>query len=128
MYERGDRGEQQYSKQGEKPAHRGCHSMNVPEAASRRTRVRLPADVDAAVRGLRERRPAGGGQATSASRGGRSSSTGELKTEGKLGFWRWLSMWVGVAGTYRQNDSVDVVYQRNGKPVVATKLPLEPLA
>ena len=51
----------------------------------------------------------------------------ELKTEGKLGFWRWLSMWVGVAGTYRQNDSVDVVYRRNGKRVVATKLPLEPL-
>ena len=52
----------------------------------------------------------------------------ELKTEGKLSAWRWLSMWVGIAGTYRQNDSVDVVYQRNGKPVVATKLPLEPLS
>lgn len=51
----------------------------------------------------------------------------ELKTEGKLGFWRWLSLWVGVAGTYRQNDSVDVAYQRAGKPVVAAKLPLEPL-
>jgi hypothetical protein len=51
----------------------------------------------------------------------------ELKEEGKLGFWRWLSMWVGVAGTYRQNDSVDVVYHRAGKPVVAAKLPLEPL-
>jgi hypothetical protein len=36
-------------------------------------------------------------------------------------------MWVGVAGTYRQNDSVDVVYHRAGKPVVAAKLPLEPL-
>ena len=34
---------------------------------------------------------------------------------------------VGVAGTYRQNDSVDVAYQRGGKPVVAAKLPLEPL-
>jgi len=51
----------------------------------------------------------------------------ELRTEGKLGFWRWLSMWVGVAGTYRQNDSVDVAYERGGKPVVATRLPLEPL-
>lgn len=50
----------------------------------------------------------------------------ELRSEGKLGFWRWLSMWVGVAGTYRQNDSVDVVYQRGGRRVVATKLPLEP--
>ena len=50
----------------------------------------------------------------------------ELKGEGQLGFWRWLSMWTGVAGTYRQNDSVDVVYERNGKRVVAAKLPLEP--
>ena len=50
-----------------------------------------------------------------------------LRSEGKLGFWRWLSMWVGIAGTYRQNDSVDVAYQRDGKPVVAAKLPLEPL-
>ncbi len=51
----------------------------------------------------------------------------ELRTEGKLGFWRWLSLWVGVAGTYRQNDSVDVAYRRGGKPVVASRLPLEPL-
>jgi hypothetical protein len=49
----------------------------------------------------------------------------ELRTEGKLGFWRWLSMWVGIAGTYRQNDSVDVVYERGGRRVVATRLPLE---
>ena len=51
----------------------------------------------------------------------------ELRTEGRLGFWRWASILVGVAGTYRQNDSVDVVYQRDGRRVVATKLPLEPL-
>lgn len=51
----------------------------------------------------------------------------ELRSEGKLGFWRWASILVGIAGTYRQNDSVDVVYQRDGRRVVATKLPLEPL-
>ena len=51
----------------------------------------------------------------------------ELKTEGRLGFWRWTSILVGIAGTYRQNDSVDVVYQRGGRRAVATKLPLEPL-
>ena len=51
----------------------------------------------------------------------------ELKSEGKLGFWRWTSIFVGIAGTYRQNDSVDVVYQRGGRRVVATKLPLESL-
>ena len=50
-----------------------------------------------------------------------------LKSEGKLGFWRWLSLWIGIAGTYRQNDSVDVAYRRGGKPVVAARLPLEPL-
>ena len=57
--------------------------------------------------------------------GGRLLFDRELKAEGKLGFWRWLSMWVGVAGTYRQNDSVDVVYERGGRRVVAAKLPLE---
>ena len=33
----------------------------------------------------------------------------ELATEGRLGFWRWLSLFVGVAGTYRKNEVVDVV-------------------
>lgn len=48
----------------------------------------------------------------------------ELRKEGRLGFWRWASILVGVAGTYRQNDSVDVVYERAGRRVVATGLPL----
>jgi hypothetical protein len=50
-----------------------------------------------------------------------------LKQEGRLGFWRWTSIFLGVAGTYRQNDSIDVVYEANGRRVVAAKLPLEPL-
>lgn len=49
-----------------------------------------------------------------------------LAKEGRLGFWRWLSLFLGVAGTYRQNDSVDVVYRVNGQRVVATGLPLLP--
>ncbi len=49
-----------------------------------------------------------------------------LAKEGKLGFWRWMSIALGVAGTYRKNDSVDVVYERDGRRVVATGLPLEP--
>jgi hypothetical protein len=100
--------------------------MNVPENASRGTRVRLPADVvrpfEVYVNGVHQE------EGTDFRIEGRTLLFDrELKTEGKLGFWRWLSMWVGVAGTYRQNDSVDVAYQRSGKPVVATKLPLEPL-
>jgi len=49
----------------------------------------------------------------------------ELKKEGKLGFWRWfLGAW-GV-GTYRQNDSVDVSYERNGRPALVEGLDIEP--
>jgi len=47
-----------------------------------------------------------------------------LAREGRLGFWRWLSLFLGVAGTYRQNDSVDVVYQADGRRVVANALPM----
>jgi hypothetical protein len=48
-----------------------------------------------------------------------------LAREGKLGFWRWLSLFLGAAGTYRQNDSVDVVYQSEGRRTVASGLPFE---
>ena len=46
-----------------------------------------------------------------------------LAKEGRLGFWRWASIVLGVAGTYRQNDSVDVVYQAGGRREVASGLP-----
>jgi len=49
-----------------------------------------------------------------------------LAREGRLGFWRWLSLFLGVAGTYRQNDSVDVVYEVDGRRVVAAGLLLLP--
>jgi hypothetical protein len=100
--------------------------MKVSEGARTATRVRLPADVtrpfEVYVNGVPQQE------------GGDFRVEGrtlvfdrELKTEGKLGFWRWTSIFVGVAGTYRQDDSVDVVYQRDGRRVVATKLPVEPL-
>lgn len=47
-----------------------------------------------------------------------------LAMEGKLGFWRWTSLFFGIAGTYRQNDSVDVVYDVGGRRFVATGLPI----
>lgn len=43
-----------------------------------------------------------------------------LEREGRLGFWRWLGMFLGVAGSYRKNDTVDVVYDLNGRRTVAT--------
>ncbi len=42
-----------------------------------------------------------------------------LKKEGQLGAWRWLSMLLGIAGTYRQNDVVDLVYEQGGRRLVA---------
>jgi len=100
--------------------------MNVVDEAPARTRVRLPAEVtrpfEVYVNGIRQE------EGSDFEIAGRTLVFHRaLRTEGKLGVWRWLSMWVGVAGTYRQNDSVDVVYQRGGRRVVATKLPLEPL-
>ena len=44
----------------------------------------------------------------------------ELAQEGRLGFWRWLSMFMGIAGTYRRNDTVDLVYDRDGRREVAS--------
>jgi hypothetical protein len=46
----------------------------------------------------------------------------ELKQEGRLGFWRWASIVFGVAGTYRQNDVVDVVYESGGRRAVVSGL------
>ena len=45
-----------------------------------------------------------------------------LAKEGRLGFWRWTSMFLGLVGTYRKNDSVDVHYTRAGEPQVAIYL------
>ena len=86
-------------------------------------RVHLPADVgqdfDVYVNGVRQepgrdfRRE-----------GGELVFERRLAKEGRLGFWRWLSLFLGVAGTYRQNDSVDVIYDRQGRRVVVSDLPL----
>jgi hypothetical protein len=99
--------------------------MKVGEESTTRTRVRLPRDVvrpfEVYVNGVPQR------EGDDFDVDGRTLVFDrELKTEGKLGFWRWTSIFVGVAGTYRQNDSVDVVYTRGGRRVVAAKLPLEP--
>jgi hypothetical protein len=54
----------------------------------------------------------------------------ELAQEGRLGFWRWISLFFGIAGTYRKNDTVDIVFTRDGRRTVesleATPLPAAP--
>ncbi|HZT53201.1 MAG TPA: hypothetical protein VE995_02345 [Gaiellaceae bacterium] len=49
-----------------------------------------------------------------------------LAQEGRLGFWRWAALWLGVAGTYRKHDTVDVVYEAGGRREVETGLRPEP--
>jgi hypothetical protein len=49
-----------------------------------------------------------------------------LAKEGRLGFWRWTSMFIGLVGTYRKNDSVDVHYMQGGKEQVAVYLDIVP--
>lgn len=48
-----------------------------------------------------------------------------LAKEGRLGFWRWLAMFLSIAGTYRRNDSVDVQYTQQGVTRVATGLDIQ---
>ena len=45
-----------------------------------------------------------------------------IAQEGHLGFLRWASMWLGIAGSYRKHENVDVVYEVGGRKQVATGL------
>ena len=49
-----------------------------------------------------------------------------LAQEGRLGFWRWASMWLGIAGTYRKHETVDLVYTMDGRREVETGLEPQP--
>lgn len=50
----------------------------------------------------------------------------QLEQEPKLGFVRWLSMFLGVAGSYGKNDTVDIVFEHEGRRVVSSRLPIVP--
>jgi hypothetical protein len=73
-----------------------------------RSQVELPPQVhepfEVFVNGVRQRRGV-----DYELRDGRLLFARELQTEGRLGFWRWTSLFLGVAGTYRKNEKVDVV-------------------
>lgn len=93
--------------------------MKVPQ----RTRVELPAGVGESFEVFVNGVPQQAGR-DFRREGGELVFDRLLAREGRLGFWRWASIVLGVAGTYRQNDSVDVVYQAGGRRIVATSLPL----
>jgi hypothetical protein len=49
-----------------------------------------------------------------------------VEQEGRLGFWRWASMWLGIAGTYRKHEAVDIAYETAGRREVETGLRPQP--
>ena len=99
--------------------------MKVTRAVRSGTRVELPADVawpfEVYVNGVCQSEGADFRVQDRA-----LAFTRELRQEGRLGFWRWASILFGAAGTYRQNDVVDVIYERSGQRTVASSLPVEP--
>jgi hypothetical protein len=100
--------------------------MNVTQRARRRTRAQLPASVRRPFEVYLNGVPQEEGVDFVVRDGGLEFER-ELRTEGRLGLGRWTSMVLGVAGTYKQNDSVDVVYEVAGQRRVAAKLPLVPV-
>ncbi len=47
----------------------------------------------------------------------------ELVPEVKMSKFQWVLVTVGIGG-YKKHDSVDVIYQRDGRRLVASTLPL----
>lgn len=97
--------------------------MKVAEAPRRRTRVSLPGDVqrpfDVYVNGVAQEEGV-----DFVVRDGALEFERPLHRE-KVGAGRWTSMVLGIAGSYGKNDTVDVVYERDGRPAVASKLRFE---
>jgi hypothetical protein len=52
--------------------------------------------------------------------------TRPIVKEEKLGFLRWASLWIGLVGTYRKNETVDVEYRLGGKTKLASDVEILP--
>lgn len=44
----------------------------------------------------------------------------------KMGTGRWLAMYLGLFGTYRKNETVDLQFSRDGKVQLISDLPIVP--
>ncbi|HEU4598152.1 MAG TPA: hypothetical protein VFS26_00265 [Solirubrobacterales bacterium] len=44
----------------------------------------------------------------------------------KVGTGRWLAMYLGLFGTYRKNETIDLQFSRNGKVELRSDLPVTP--
>jgi hypothetical protein len=43
----------------------------------------------------------------------------------KVGTGRWLAMYLGLFGTYRKNETIDLQFQRGGKTELVSDLPVQ---
>jgi hypothetical protein len=43
----------------------------------------------------------------------------------KVGTGRWLAMYLGLFGTYRKNETIDLQFQRDGKTELVSDLPVK---
>ncbi|HET7052778.1 MAG TPA: hypothetical protein VFI09_02535 [Solirubrobacterales bacterium] len=57
-------------------------------------------------------------------RAGEIVFTREIVKE-KVGTGRWLAMYLGLFGTYRKNETIDLQFQRGGKTELRSDLPVE---
>jgi hypothetical protein len=46
----------------------------------------------------------------------------------KVGTGRWLAMYLGLFGTYRKNETIDLQFTRGGKVELRSDLPVVPYA
>jgi hypothetical protein len=44
----------------------------------------------------------------------------------KVGTGRWLAMYLGLFGTYRKNETIDVQFTRDGRTELRSDLPVHP--
>jgi hypothetical protein len=95
--------------------------MDVSSGSSPSTRVTLPAGVqrpfEVFLNGVQQTEGVDYVVA-----GGELLFTRRLERE-QVGKGRWTSMFLGIAGSYGKDDSVDVVYTVGGERRVAAKLP-----
>lgn len=58
-------------------------------------------------------------------RGGEIVFTRQIVKE-KVGAGRWLAMYLGLFGTYRKDETIDLQFNRGGKVELVSDLPVEP--
>lgn len=85
-------------------------------------RMKLPAGAEAPyavfVNGIEQREGA-----DYSVRAGEIVFTREIVKE-KVGTGRWLAMYLGLFGTYRKNETVDLQFNRDGKVELLSDLPV----